>query len=101
MPTITKGEPGKLTTQSASARCVLGLSFNVLSRPQEIEHSCQCQPNQRSPLDQVARIQSADVQRVQRQQRCYCQAAKPHNDPTPDNHAANRAPTVQKYTHTT
>jgi len=46
---IAKGEPGELTTQRASARCVLGLSFNLLSRPQEIEHSCQCQPNQIVP----------------------------------------------------
>lgn len=49
MPTIAKDEPGELTMQSASFRCVLGLSFNVLSQSQEIEHGCQFQPNQRSP----------------------------------------------------
>src|SRR5229473_1104380 len=99
MPTIAKGEAGEQTTRSVSTRCVLGLSFNVLSRSHEIEHSCQCQPNQRSRPDQVAGIESANVERVERQQRCYCKDAKAHNEPIHDSHVANRVARCEKEQH--
>src|SRR5258708_38077068 len=100
MPTIAKGEPAELTTQSASAPWLMGLSSNVLSRPQEIKHSCQCQPNQRSPPEEVAGIESAKVQRVERQQRCYCPDAKAHNGPIHDIAVAKRDARCDKEQHT-
>jgi hypothetical protein len=66
MATIAKGDPDELTMHSASARFVLGPSFKVPSRTQEINHGCQCQSDERPSPDQVARIESANVQYIER-----------------------------------
>ena len=44
LPTIAKGKPGELSTQSASPRCALGLYFNVLVTGVEFEGPCKEEP---------------------------------------------------------